>query len=192
MSLRSLLGGWSGRRLPPDRTEEILADYFDGDFTVFPMAGTAVTQAQFQALEARFGVKYPPEFVAHVLGRFPGAYIEVKEHLWPRPEAFDVGPFWSFLYAFHTYTSAPESEPWMKLSTAAESLQERELAQPVAPILRVVGDADVYCTTADGRIVQYRHETDELDPFDGDFWQLLERQMRELHERKERKKKGEG
>jgi len=187
MSIRSLFKAAGGRKLPKDRTEEILASYFDGDFTVFPLAETAVTPAQFDALERRFGVKYPPEFVAHVLGRFPGAYVEVKEKIWPRPKAFDVGPFWSFLYAFHTYTSAPQSEPWMKLETAAESMRDR-LAAPVAPILRVEGDADLYCATADGRIVQYRHETDELDRFDGDFWQLFEQEMRELRERKERKK----
>lgn len=188
MSIRSLFKGFGGRKLPQDRTEEILASYFDGDFTVFPLAQTPVTSAQFETLEQRFGVKYPPEFIAHVLGWFPAIYVEVKEKLWPRPKAGDVGPFWSFLYAFHTYTSAPESEPWMKLETAAESFRNRQLAMPVAPILRIEGDADVYCTTPDGRIVQYRHETDELDPFDGDFWQLLEQEMRGLHERKERKK----
>jgi len=190
MSIRSRIGRHRGRKLPEDRTEEILASYFDGDFMVFPLAETAVTQVQFQALEQRFGVKYPPEFVAHVLGRFPGIWVEVKEHLWPRPKPMDVGPFWSFLYAFHTFTSAPESQPWMTLEEAAAKFAQRQLAQPVAPLLRVVGDADVYCTTADGSIVQYRHETDELDPFEGDFWQLLEQEMRQLHDRKERKKGG--
>lgn len=190
MPVLSFFSKFGAGKLPPDRTEAILEPYFDSDFIVFPLADTAVTQAQFRALEEKFEVKYPPEFVAHVLGRFPGMYLEVKEQVWPRPKPFDVGPFWSFLYALHTYTSAPESEPWIKLETAAESFRQQQLPMKVAPILKIVGDADVYCTTADGRIVQFRHETGEFDAYDGDFWQLLAEEVRELHERKERKKNG--
>jgi hypothetical protein len=186
MSIRSIFGKFGNGRLPRDRTEAILEPYFDSDFIVFPLAETAVTEAQFQVLEKTFGVKYPPEYVAHVLGRFPAMYLEVKEEVWPRPKTGDVGPFWSFLYALHTYTSAPESEPWMKLAVAAEEFRAQGLA--AAPILRIVGDRDVYCTTADGSIVQFQHETGELERFDGDFWRLLEREIRDLHERKVRKK----
>ncbi|HKU13597.1 MAG TPA: hypothetical protein VJQ52_04325 [Steroidobacteraceae bacterium] len=60
----------------------------------------------------------------------------------------------------------------------------------VGPILRIVGDADVFCATSSGSIVRFQHETDELEPFDGDFWQLLETEVRELYERKVRKKAG--
>lgn len=113
-------------------------------------------------------------------------YLEVKEAVWPRPAAGDVGPFWSFLYALHTYTSAPESPPWMKLKTAAEEFKDRK----VAPILCIVGDGNVYCTTAEGSIVRFQHDTGKFRPFKGDFWKLLEQEVRELYERKERKKKG--
>ena len=174
--------------LPPDRTEAILRQYFDSDFRAFPMADSAVNQEQFSALEEKFGVKYPPEFVAHVLGRFPGLYLEVKEAIWPRPKPLEIGPFWSFLYALHTYTSAPESESWMKLETAAQSFKELEPSLQLGPILRVVGDRDLYCATSDGSIVQFQHETGELEPFNGDFWQLLETEIRALYERKVRKK----
>jgi hypothetical protein len=176
---------WRGE---PDRTEEILGRHLDGDFRAFPMAEGKCSRGQLQAIEKRFGVKYPEQFTAHVLGRFPGIYIEVKEELWPRPQPYAVGPFWSFLYALHTYTAAPGSESWMRLDVAAEEFMAQELR--VAPILRIVGDADVYCTTPEGMIVRLLHETGELEPVHSDFWTLFENQIQALRDRKIRKQRG--
>lgn len=113
------------------------------------MAGKSCTRTQLEAIARRVGISYPPEFVAHVTGRFPGVYIEVKEAVWPRPRPFDVGPLWSFLYAIHTYTAAPESQPWMRLDVVAEKFQA-DTGLKAAPILAIVGDADVYCATPEG------------------------------------------
>lgn len=189
MSVLSFLHRRRGK-LPPDRTEEILAPYFDQDFRAYPMASAAASSEQFRALEEKLGIQYPPEFIAHVLGRFPGLYLEVKEEVWPRPKAGEAGPFWSFLYAFHTYTSVRESEPWMRLEWAAQVFAADEPASCAAAILKVVGDADLYCATPEGGIVRFDHETGELRAFEGDFWTLLEREIRELYQRKERKKAG--
>src|SRR5262245_14392533 len=95
-----------GRQRSPigDQTETILAKYLDREFIVFPMAEKNARSEQVDAIGRRYGVSYPPEFTAHVCGRFPGLYIEVKEVVWPRPKLHDVGPFWSFLFAVHTYT----------------------------------------------------------------------------------------
>lgn len=111
----------SGSRPPEDETSAIFGRHLDGDFTAFPMADTPTSAEQIANIGRKYGVSYPPEFVAHVCGRFPGVYVEVKESIWPRPKAFDVGPFWTFLYALHTYTSAPESEDWMRLGPCCES-----------------------------------------------------------------------
>src|SRR5687767_12958058 len=87
-----------------DQTEPILRRHLDHDFTIFPMAESLGQLAQVKAIENEFGIHFPPEFVAHVCGRFPGVLIEAKESIWPRPKVLDVGPFWSFLYALHSYT----------------------------------------------------------------------------------------
>ena len=170
-----------------DETEVILARHIDSDFTIYPMAETETSAAQIAAIGEKHGVKYPPELVAHICGRFPGIYVEVKEAIWPRPKPYEVGPFWSFLYALHTFTSAPESESWMRLDDAAASFQKRT-GLKAAPVLKIVGDADVYCVDADGRLAQFEHETNGLNPVDLDFWQMFEREIAELRSRKEKKK----
>src|SRR5690606_39885305 len=115
----------------------------------FPMAGKSCTRTQLDAIARRVGISYPPACVAHVTGRFPGVYIEAKEAVWPRPRPFHVGPLWSFLYAIHTYTAAPESQPWMRLDVVAEKFQA-DTGLKAAPILAIDGDADVYCATPEG------------------------------------------
>jgi len=174
-----------GGQLPPDRTVAILDRYLDADFRIFPMAEAASTIARIRAIEQEYGIRYPGEFVAQALGQFPGIYVEVKEEIWPRPEALQVGPFWTFSTHETGYTPAAESESWMRLDTAAESFRQQGLA--AAPILRVVGDADVYCATPSGGIARFQHETGELKPFQGGFWQLFEQEISALRDRKMRK-----
>jgi hypothetical protein len=172
---------------PEDRTEAILAKYLDNDFKVFPMARASQPVYAIEAVGRTHSVQYPPDFSTHVCGRFPGIYVEVKEEIWPRPKAFDVGPFWSFLYALHTFTPDPSSEPWMRLDDAAARFQ-KDTGFVAAPVLRVVGDADVYCVDADGKLVQFRHETNELEAVGLSFWGLFEREVEELRKRKDMKK----
>lgn len=174
---------------PPDETFGILAQYLDNDYTVFPMAEGAAEEEDVQSLAARCGVTFPDEFLAHVSGRFPGIYIEVNEDVWPRPKAMDVGPFWSFLYGLHTYTPCPGSQDWMRLDYAARQFQQTTGHQ-AAPILKVIGDANVYCITSDGTLAYYDHETNELEPVELGFWELFEREVEELSKRKDRKVEG--
>ena len=170
-----------------DETEAILGRHLDGDFIAFPMAENPAYMFQIRGIELQFGVQYPPEFAAHVCGRFPGIYVEAKEAVWPRPKELDVGPFWSFLYALHTYTSVPESQPWMRLDAVAEEFQNMT-GLKAAPILAIQGDADVYCATPTGAIARFRHEGGELEPVDLNFRELFEEEVKALRERKDRKK----
>ena len=176
-----------GGSTSPDQTEAILGRHLDADFTAFPMAEAKQSPDRLEAIGRKHGIKYPDEFSAHVSGRFPGIYVEVKEQVWPRPKVCDVGPFWSFLYALHTFTCAAESEPWMRLDDAATSFRS-ETGLSAAPVLKVVGDADVYCVNERGELVQFKLETNELEAVRLSFWELFEREVRELRERKDRKK----
>jgi len=172
---------------PQDQTEAILNKYLDADFRVSPMARASQSASSVEEIGRKHAVRYPPDFSAHVCGRFPGVFVEVKEEIWPRSKEYDVGPFWSFLYALHTFTPDPNSEPWMRLDDAAASIQA-DTGLSVAPVLRVVGDADLYCVDASGRLVQFRHETNELENVDLTFWQLFEREIAALRKRKDKKK----
>lgn len=172
-----------------DRTETILSRHLDSDFVVFPMAERSAAPGQVQELGDRLGFRVPPEVSAHLCGKFPGIYVEVKEAVWPRPKQYDVGPSWSFLYALHTFTAAPESQPWMRLDEAAIAFQ-RETGLKAAPVLKVVGDADLYCVTEQGRLARFLHEENRLDPVPLGFWDLLDREVAELALRKKRKTTG--
>jgi hypothetical protein len=154
------------------------------------MAEDRCRKIHLEDIQQQFGVKFPKEYVAHATGRFPGVYVEVKEELWPRPQPYDVGPFWTFLYGIHTYTASELSESWMRLAVAAQEFQE-STGQKAVPILKVVGDADVYCTDATGRICQFLHEQNTLEPVGLGFWELFEREIRELSIRKTEKLKVE-
>jgi hypothetical protein len=189
MSILSRLFGSNNPKPPQDETQAILGRHLDGDFIVFPMAELKQTKTSVDAIGRKHGVKYPSEYSAHICGRFPGIYVEVKEEYWARPKLYDVGPFWTFLYALHTYTPAKESEPWMQLDNAAELFQ-KETGHCAAPVLKVVGNADVYCVDKDGQLVQFIHETNELEAVQLTFWQLFEREVTELRTRKDRKKSG--
>jgi hypothetical protein len=183
----SFIRRFGGEGKPPeDETEAILKKHLDQDFRVFPMAERRSMPSEVEAIGQRFGVRYPPQFISHVCGKFPGVYVEIKEEVWPRPKPYDVEPFWSFLYALHSYTAAAQSEEWMRLDAAAELFRTRTdlLA---APILRVVRDADLYCVNAQAHLCQWHHETNELEPIDIDFWDLFEREVANLHDRKVKK-----
>jgi hypothetical protein len=173
-------------KAPPDRTEEILSRHLDRDFIVFPMAESSASRQELDAVAGRYSVTFPLDFVAHVCGRFPGIYVEVKEHIWPRPKSLDVGPFWTFLYGLHTFTPCSASEDWMRLDHVAEEFQ-KDSGHKCVPILRIVGDANVYCVDANGSIAKWDHETNELTPEAGDFWSVFEREVEELKGRKIRK-----
>jgi hypothetical protein len=168
---------------PPDLTEEILGRHLDRDFRVFPMSDNNALADTLATLGNRFGVAFPTEFCGHVCGRFPGIFIEVKEEAWPRPNLYDVGPFWSFLYGLHTFTPCSDGEDWMRLDAVTYNFQEAT-GHIAAPILKIIGDADVYCVTNEGGIARYNHETNELDPETVGFWALFEREVKELKERK--------
>jgi hypothetical protein len=186
VSLKMFRSFFSKNDRPPDRTEEILARHLDRDFIVFPMAESTASLQDLDAIAERFSVTFPAEFVGHLCGRIPGVYVEVKESLWPRPKLNDVGPFWSFLYGVHSFTPCSTSEDWMRLDHVAQRFQDGT-GHKCVPILKVIGDANVYCVDSSGSIVRYDHETNSLSAEPGDFWTVFEREIEQLTGRKVRK-----
>jgi hypothetical protein len=175
-----------------DKTLEILGKYLDKDFRVSPMAQNQSTIDDVKLIEKELQIKFPDEYVAHLLGedadvlKERGLYIEVKEEIWPRAKQYDVGPFWSFLYGIHTFTSSLESEDWMRLEFVGKQFFE-ETGIKAVPILKIIGDANIYCVNGIGQIVQYDHEQNIVEGINMDFWELFEKELSELKERKEMK-----
>jgi hypothetical protein len=113
-------------------------------------------------------------------------YVEVREELWPRPKEGDVGPFWTFLTGLYTYNIADDIPELMDLRKAAVEFQE-DNSHTAVPCLKIIGDANVYCIDGDGDIVRWDHETNELEPQNRSFIDLLDFELGELAARKDRK-----
>lgn len=171
---------------PADATKSIFDRYLDAHFYVAAAGNDAPNKAQIADAAKRLGCRFPKEFIAHSTGRLGGAYVEVKEELWPRPKEYEVGPFWSFLYGFWVYGFAPEVPDWMSIELAAKKFRQ-ETSQPLVPCLKIAGDVDIFAFTPTGEIVQWHHETRESTEYHGGFFALLEQQVRELRERKDQK-----
>jgi hypothetical protein len=170
-----------------DRTEEILNLIWDREEYYLVAAGKdAPAKGQVKEVAARHGIRLPADYLAHATGYWGSPYLEVKEDIWPRHKAGDVGPFWSFLYGVFVYAYARQAPDWMQVTPAADEF--RKMGYQVMPILKVIGDADVYCFNPQGKIQQWRHEEDRFEPFDGGFFDLLEHEFKELDERRKRKK----
>ncbi|AEF84264.1 SMI1/KNR4 family protein [Treponema primitia ZAS-2] len=169
-----------------DKTIEYLNKYFDKDFRVTPMAPDKYTLNDIENIEETLGIKFPEEYKAHILGAFPGMYVEIIEKVWPRPKLYDVGPFWTFLYGIHTYSGSKNSEDWMRLEIIGkEFIEETEIK--AVPVLKIIGNEDLYCVNEEGKIVQYNHEENIIEEINMNFWELLDKELMELKEGKEKK-----
>lgn len=172
-----------------DKTEAIINTIWDREaYYMVSAQSDAPSKQHVKDLAARYGVRLPAEYIAHVTGWWGSPYLEVKEHLWPRHKAGDVGPFWSFLYGLYIYAYSEEAPGWMQIGPAADEFAQR--GHKVLPILKIVGDADVYCFDAWGKIQRWQHETDTFEPFDGSFFELLEHEFKALDDRRKRKVAG--
>ena len=174
-----------------DRTEDIINLIWDKDEYYLVAAGKdAPSKKQVMAVAAKYGVQLPADYIAHATGQWGSPYLEVREHLWPRHKEGDVGPFWSFLYGLFVYAYSEEAPDWMQISPAADEFVK--MGHKVLPILKVIGDADVYCFDSEGKIQRWMHEGDLFEPFEGSFFDLLEFEFKELDGRKKRKKAESG
>ncbi|MDD1794802.1 hypothetical protein L4D06_06850 [Enterovibrio makurazakiensis] len=168
-----------------DKTQELLNTIWCDDYYVVAAGESAPSKSQLNGFAQKFGVKFPKEYVAHSVNPFGGLYLEVKEEYWPRASVGEVGPFWSFLYGLTTYAFSDEAPDWMRIDIAASEF--KDMGHTVVPILKVMGDADVYCVNELGDIVRWSHEEDIFESFDGGFFDLLSFELKELEDRRVKK-----
>ena len=164
--------------------------YDKKSYEVFSQQGSAPSTADVAAFEERVGFHFPAEFREFAVHPLGGLYMAVKEELWPRPKAYDVGPFWSFLYGIAVFGLSTKAPDWLQMSEAWLRLSEGGNSQ-LLPFLKVIGDPDLYCFTRDQKIVIWRHEIpDEPEEVAESFSEVLMSEIHELEKRKEWKVKG--
>lgn len=171
-----------------------LRDVFDhfrrsdrSPYNAFACQGQEPSEGDIRAFEQIIGFSLPAEFREFTMSPLGGLYLEVKEELWPRPKEFEVGPFWSFLYGLYVLGISTDIPDWLDLRVQYQQFSEAGYPHLV-PFMCRVGDANRYCFTNSGSIVEWDHEVpDEQAPVNLSFSDLLMREVRELGERKDRK-----
>jgi hypothetical protein len=170
--------------------EDYFRDYDKKSYEVFAQQGAEPRVADVTAFEAQMGFHFPDEFREFAVHPLGGLYIAVKEELWPRARAYDVGPFWSFLYGLMVYSLSSQAPDWLQMGNAWRHMSDDGYPQFV-PFLKVVSDPDPYCFTRNRKIIIWRHETPgEVEEVDKSFSQVVMHEIRELEQRKERRVKG--
>lgn len=171
-----------------------ILDYFRSynkeNFGVFACQGQEPSEEDIAAFEGECGFRLPEEFREFTMSPLGGLYMEAREEVWPRAQAFDIGPFWSFLYAVKVFGIAQDIPGWLDIREQYREMSEMGYPHLV-PFLQVQGNADFYCFDAEGRTLRWLHdEPDEPEVVDESFAELVMREIHELEERTEWKRQG--
>jgi SMI1 / KNR4 family (SUKH-1) len=170
-----------------DNVFQYFGKYDKRSFYVVACQGNEPSEADVAAFEADVGFRLPDEFREFTISPLGGLYMEVLEELWPRPKLYDVGPFWSFLYALKVFGIAEGIPEWLDIRVQYKEFKIEGFGDLV-PFLQLAGDADKYCFDPAGRIIRWSHEepeNQEQEPIT--FSELLMREIHELEDRKDRK-----
>ncbi|HLJ91421.1 MAG TPA: SMI1/KNR4 family protein [Candidatus Angelobacter sp.] len=177
--------------MPLHEIDNYFRNYDKSSYEVFSQQGAEPSMADVTAFESRIGFRLPAEFREFAVHPLGGLYMAVKEELWPRTRAYDIGPFWSFLYGLTIYALSPQAPDWLQMTNAWCRMSDNGSPQLV-PFLKIIGDPDPYCFTPDQKIVIWRHENPaEVEEVAKGFSEVLMFEIRELEQRKERRVKGE-
>lgn len=159
-------------------------------FQVVACQGNEPSEADVAAFESETRFRLPDEFREFTMSGLGGLYMEVREEFWPRAKAYDVGPFWSFLYGLKVFGIAKGIPEWLDIRAQYQEFKAEGFGDLV-PFLQLVGDADKYCFNSSGQIIRWSHEEpDKRETEDTNFGDLLMREIRELEKRKDRKIRG--
>jgi hypothetical protein len=173
--------------MPISDIENFLRSWDRDTYAIFAQQGSEPTLQDIDNFQSEVGFSFPEEFREFAVHPLGGLYVEVKEALWRRPKAGDVGAFWTFLYGFRVYSLSKAAPDWLQMRAAWEQMRANGAGEFV-PFLKVMGDADPYCFTRSGGVVIWRHESsDRPESVDLGFSDIVMAEIHALEERKNRK-----
>ena len=171
--------------------ENYFHSYDRSVYTVFACQGNEPSDEDIQAFEATIGFRLPDEFREFTKSPLGGLYLEVKEEHWPRPQLYQVGPFWSFLYGLKVFGIAADIPEVLDIRLQTAELESAGYGGLV-PCLQVIGDANMYCFNEAGEIVLWDREVpEESQPISETFSELLLKEIGELEDRVQMEARGE-
>src|ERR1051325_6672889 len=104
--------------------EEYFRNYDKKAYEVFSQQRAEPSIDDVTAFEKQIGFHFPDEFREFAVHPLGGLYMAVREELWPRAKAYDVGPFWSFLYGLMVYGFSVKAPEWLQISNAWRRLSD--------------------------------------------------------------------
>jgi hypothetical protein len=166
-----------------------LLSTLDDDFALYCSAHAPPSEEEIAALETRLGITLPEGYKAF-LASFGGVYLEVKEHAWPRPKLFQIGPSWTFLYGLMVLGIGSDTPDFLDIERVGASFAEENgewLPFRLVPVFRWVGSADFVCLDQDGALYEWFHDSpSEPEQLDETFLQMVAREVSSLAENKAR------
>lgn len=177
-----------------EKTLDHLMDYFrtydNKTYEVVACMGNEPSEEDIAAFEAHFGITLPEDFRRFTMSPLGGMLMEVREAFWPQAQAFDVGPFWSFLRGFMVFGIAKEIPEFLDIRQQTAQLREQGIEEYV-PFLQLIGNGDsVYCFDQTHQIVELDFTSGETTAINLSFPQLLLQEIAQLEERKNKKMQG--
>lgn len=170
---------------------DYFGEYDQRTFEVWACQGNEPSEDDLAAFEDEVGFGLPDEFREFTMSPLGGLCIEVRKKLWPRPKAYDVGAFWSFLYGVQVFGISEEIPEWLDIREQYREFRSEGFGELV-PFLQLINDPDKYCFDAQGRIVHWLHEEPQKRRvLRTTFSKLLMREIHELEKRLRRKLRGE-
>jgi hypothetical protein len=174
--------------MPTAEWQHPFTQLLDDDFKLWCAGDDAPSASEVAALEERLGCTLPEQY-RRFLTRYGGVMLEVQEHIWPRPEEFAVGPFWSFQYAYLVFGLGKDIPDWLDIeAVTAELHRDFPESVPLVPFFRQVATTKFYlCFDGEGRIYDWScEEPAERRLLQESFDEVIIRETRALAENKER------
>ena len=168
--------------------ETIIHTYIDDDFSIWYYGDKELTPDIANSLLQPLQTRFCDEFIDFLCSPLNGMKIEAREQVWPRPEIYADGPKWSFQYGLSVCGIGDRVPAWMHLIEATEQFRNGTGLFAV-PFMSILGDQDEYCFVESGEIVKYDKDTGTLLAVNNSFNSILEKELKELQERKERIKR---
>lgn len=170
---------------------EYFRHYDQHSYEVFACQGNEPSEVDLAQFERANGFRLPDSFREFTKSGLGGLYFGVREEMWPRPEAYTIGPFWSFLFGIKVFGIAKDIPEMLDIRKQWSQFREAGIPD-LCPFLQVMSDADAYCFDARGAIIAWSHEEPEKRRrVELDFPSLLMREIWELENRKAMKLRGE-
>jgi hypothetical protein len=179
--------------MPSTDWQHPFTELLDQDFKLWCAGDHAPMAADLAGLEQRLGRALPAQY-HRFQTRYGGVMLEVKENAWPRPKLYQVGPFWTFQYAFIVFGMGKEIPDWMNIEVVtAELHRDFPESGELVPFFRQISTTKFYlCFGPDQRIYDWSSEEPaERRALEETFDQIIVRETKALAENK-RKIKEQG